>query len=70
MDLTEARTQRDRNLALRFVELQESETAIRQIHEETGVNLRTVRRAVYRQLAWAKLKPQIEKGPGSDTLAP
>ena len=69
IDLEEARIERDQQLAKRFVELEESATAIRQIHEETGLNLRTVRRGVYRQLEWAKTQPTNEKSLGSDTEA-
>ena len=62
------RVERDRILALRFVEKGCTKSAIREISEENpGINERTVRRAVNRQIEWAKAQKENEPIPDTDT---
>jgi len=53
-DLRKLQVDRDRKIALRFVQLGETREARPQIHTETGIDLRTIYRAVERQLDWAR----------------
>lgn len=48
-----ARLTRDRNIALSFVRMGQTKTARAHIAKKTGVNLRTVYRAIEKELDWA-----------------
>jgi DNA invertase Pin-like site-specific DNA recombinase len=62
-DLKEMLVQRDRSIALAFVAKGCTRTARREIHQETGIELRTIYRAINRQLAWAKAQTKKRKKP-------
>jgi hypothetical protein len=49
-----ARILRDRQIAVSFVRKGETQNARAEIAKETGINLRTVYRAIDRQLDWAR----------------
>lgn len=49
-----AKQNRDRAIALAFVEKGETATARSEIERETGINLRLIYRAIERELEWAK----------------
>ena len=52
------RVERDRALALAYVQLGQTRSAVKAIAEESGVNYRTVYRAIERELEWAKAQQQ------------
>jgi hypothetical protein len=64
-DLKQLQIERDRHLAQLYVAKDESRTAVAEIVAETGVEQRTVYRAIRRQLEWAR--DQKKKCPAAET---
>ena len=65
-DPTKEREKRDRALALEFVRLKEVRGAVQRIALDSGVNDRTVYRAIARQLEWARAAFEVTDAPASE----
>lgn len=68
-DPTVARDERDKGLALEFVRRGEPKGGALALSKATGVNYRTVYRAIERWLLWARAELAIERGPGADSTS-
>lgn len=65
--MAEALRERDRKVALLFVQKGKGRDARAVIARETGLPLSTVYRAISRELSWAESQ-EMEEGPGSEQL--
>jgi hypothetical protein len=68
--VTDARTNRDRAIALAFVEKDEAKWARKVIADNTGYNLWTVYRAIQREIEWARKQiAEMKTAPTSDKVS-